>query len=320
MKKVAIILSLIFLVIVLMPMFLHPNIYAYINDDTIRHLEAFKVMEVNGYNGLYLGQELVGWVLNNIHSITGISVDYLFMFVNFIALALAGLLVGYMMKRLTGNTLVALISPWFIVFGVGATLHLFFSGTIFNIIGVLILIPAVVIITHYLYDKKRYILTMVTAFVLLSLIAPFHPSMGTGLLLQGELQEAMINPAESIVMFFGITNMLLALACGILFIKSKLKLNAYQLTVFAVFILMFTSSNIIGQFGLTPFPSRVLINTCLFAGIILLMIAGWLLQYRNNFRLNLAFTGVCLISILPSFFYWIINVIIKGVTASDIMA
>ena len=160
----------------MLPTVLHSDSYGVINNDTMAHLQAFQKMANQGYVGLYGGQEITGWIINH----SGLEPQTAFMYFNFGMLALAGLVNGLMVYVLTKSKLASLIVIPLATLGANAVMHLFYSGTIFNLIAVMVLIPSVIIIWYYINKKIGKWWAIGLSPLILSLML-YHPSLGEGL-------------------------------------------------------------------------------------------------------------------------------------------
>lgn len=309
---------IIFLSLAITPMIFHSDVYGVINNDTRNHLAAFESMRINGYHGLYGGQVILGLIVNSLPRI--ISPQISFMIFNFLSLAMAGFSVGFMVYRLSGSTIGGLLSMPLVVWGTGATMHLFYSGTIFNIVGVLILVPLLITIAHYIFVKRRYKLLFMLI-PLSILMAWFHPSLGLGVfILRATMLEATLNPFESIMRFTGIMPIFLLLTNGYILITSKdtiAKIN--RVIVFGILGIVI-ATGIIAFVGLNPFPSRVAMNMSLFLAILTAIVMGFALNKIRNKTSRYGIIALCVMSFAPGLYKWIVDSIVRGLPANVILS
>jgi hypothetical protein len=111
---------------------------------------------------------------------TGIKIQTLFMWFNYAVIFISGLLVGLLVYRLTQSKEAGILSMAVITFGSGGTMHLFWSGTAFNIIEFLVILPILLILLHFMINEKK--LKWLVGIIPVGLLMFFfHPSLGTGI-------------------------------------------------------------------------------------------------------------------------------------------
>jgi hypothetical protein len=241
------------------------------------------------------------------------------MIFNFAMLALAGISTGFMVYQLTGNYIGGLLSMPIITLGTGSTMHLFYSGTIFNIVGVLIFIPLAITLGHYLFKNNKWILMVILAIPIMVFTYLWHPALGEGLFIGGKLRESILNPVESILLFYGIFNAILLAVSITLMVKGKMFISKYNVAWVSIFSVVVIVSAVIGYFGLNPFPSRVIINMVLILSLLTVLIMAMALNTPSKIGQKVII-GLATISCLPGLFSWVSNSIIRGVSASAILS
>lgn len=293
----------------MLPPVLHSQSYMVINNDTAAHLKAF---ETGHY--IYGAQAIAGYVFG-MFDVKDMTI--LFMLFNFAMLATAGMIVGLMVYRLTGSDIASLLAIGMITLGLNATMHLFYSGTIFNIIGVLILLPVAIIVSHWLATKKLYWIAGLMIIPMAVAFWYYHPALGGGLLASGQLKESVLNPLEAILVFYGIYNAILLIVSSVFLWKYETKgINRIIIVMLAIGIV---ASGVIGFAGLNPYPSRVIINMFLLLMLLTVLVMGIALQNTRG-KHRALITGLGIISLIPGTYAWIMNSVIRGIPAGDILS
>lgn len=290
----------VFGVIVFLPPIIHPEDLLIINNDTYNHLQTFKHLD----RVSYLGQQIIGYPVNWINSWTGIGKDVLFMWINFGVIFLSGIVCGSLVYIISKSKLGAVLTGIIMTFGLGSTMHLFWSGTIFNVIEFLIILPVVIILV-YKIAKTRNKWWFISGISFCVLMFFFHPSLGSGINLIGtekENPELIIPTIRWIPEFFGIANVLLLI--GIIWFYKKEENS--DIGKFAVMILLTTLgifSGIIAMTNITPFPSRAAINTCILFAIVMCIGLATVIN-RNNKKITYGAISLVVIGIIPNLVNW----------------
>lgn len=169
----------VFCLIIILPPIIHGYVYPNIGDDTAAHMNIldkigfFSSQDVSPVEQIRYGAiYIVGYPLDIINHFTGIDKDVLFLWFNYLALIGVGLSLFFVFKNLINFQagLLALIIPIFTSYGM---LLLFYSGVIFEIINIGIILPfACYFAIKWQYDKsKRY---AIGAICLFALFTVFH--------------------------------------------------------------------------------------------------------------------------------------------------
>lgn len=312
-KLFIIVYILIYTLIILLPM-IHSE-YNVINNDTLAHLDAFAHMKLFGYQGLYGGQVMTGWILNHVNDLTGISVKTLFMWFNFGMLATAGLSVGLMTYILTKNKLGFVVASLFTVFGVNATLHLFYCGTIFNIISVLVILPLIITLAstiRYLRTKWIIVIGALSLAMLGLAVFTFHPSLGMGILQNGGLKEPVLNPMQAIANYIGIFSLILLVVSIYSIWQGKVKIDWFNYATLGCLSFIAIISIILGFWGLNPYPFRIIINMSLILLLIVSLLIGFALNNKNK-AIRYGTLLIAGISVISNLADWVLNRILLGV-------
>lgn len=309
-KKIAIIFTLVlFGVIIFLSPALHKETYLVINNDTAAHLSMFEAMKNGSTDSLYLGQTITGYALIWLEKVTGVSLQTSFMWFNFAALFFSGVSVAVMVTFITKNKLAGALSALIIVFGIGSTMHLFYSGTIFNVIEVLIILPVLLVLV-YIAVKSRKVKWVFVIVPVAVLAFFFHPSLGEGILRPLEnvqTLENVISPITTLALFFGISNLAILVICAIGFItrKNKEKIGIELKVTFAILLTLVIGLAVLAFSGVTPFSSRLAINFCLVLGIFLCLFIGITLRNNQTKVVLASVVSLALVGIVPNLIIWL---------------
>ncbi len=168
-----------FCAIILTPPIMHGYIYPTIGDDTAAHMNIldqigfFASEEINPLESIRYGAiYIVGYPLDIVSHVFDVDNDTLFLWFNYLALIGVGISLFFIFRRLIGLP-AALLSLLIPIFTSYAILSLFYSGVIFEIINVGIILPfaCYCAIKWWTTKKRRF---GVGAVCILSLFAVFH--------------------------------------------------------------------------------------------------------------------------------------------------
>ncbi|KKN79336.1 hypothetical protein LCGC14_0341180 [marine sediment metagenome] len=161
-NRILIILGLVvFSAVILLPPIIHGYVYPNIGDDTAAHMNLmdyigiFAPEDIIGEQIRYGALYIIGYPLDFLSHIFNVDNDMLFLWFNFIALLGMGLTLFFIFKSLIGlyAGLLALVIPIFTSYSI---LQLFYSGVIFEIINLGIILPLAVYCTiKWLITKKK---------------------------------------------------------------------------------------------------------------------------------------------------------------------
>lgn len=306
--KYYIIAIFIFAIILLLPPILHSAKYMIINGDTQAHLNIFNQLKNGGHPVyLYIGQSTTAQLIVWLNSITNISIETLFMWFNFIMLLVGGIVMSMIIMTITKNKLAGILSMFLIIFGTTSITQLFFSGTIFNIIDIIVIFPLFILSIWKLINTKQ-LLWILLIIPLGFLVAFYHPSLGDGinLLFKNTLEkETIISPVATIISFLGIINFIIAILSVIIITTRKNNYIPLATKVILVLInalgVMFT---ILTFMNITPFSARTLFNACIMFTIGICIIIGIAIK-NNNKIIQIGITLFVFASILPNLIGWL---------------
>ncbi len=297
MKKFWIVINIIIfgIIIFLQPLFMKTNI---INNDTLAHLQAFE-----RHQYIYFGQQMIGEWIDFVNRITGVNIGTLFLWFNFISLFCVGLIVLLFTYKLTKSWVAGIIGMWLMVFGIGATQHLFWSGTIFNIIDILIIFPIVLLLINKIIEKRFYkgilLLIPMTLFLVI-----FHPSFGIGVFTNIG-KENVLSPAFIITIFIGIPIIIIMIIGFYLLRHTKIKLGI--LIVDGILIVLSGIFIFLSYSNITAFSSRLAMNLSLMIGLLSCIMIGLTFKNSNSQSawINRIIIGLSGVAVLPNLIQWI---------------
>lgn len=175
-KLLTIIGLLLFCIVVFLPPLMHGYVYPNIGDDTAVYVAKFNEMKEGGLqiSVQYLAYVLVGYPIIFVSDILDTSIMTVFLWFNYLALALVGITIYFVISRLVGR-----ITGWvalaLTVFCAQGLMYLFYYGQIFNIINIGIFLPLVLYFTvKYVMERRLHQLALMLLFA--GLFSTFHTS------------------------------------------------------------------------------------------------------------------------------------------------
>ena len=169
-KIIALALMAVYALIVFVPPIYHSYVYPNGGDDTALHLTIIKSGDL--LKQIYAGYIFVGYPLRCIHALTGISINSLFFWFNYLVLFMVGVTNYLVATKLAGYKagLLALFVPTLLTQGI---MYQFDFGQIFNIINMGIIFPTIIYFAVKWYaERKRYQLAALIGLDLL--MSVFH--------------------------------------------------------------------------------------------------------------------------------------------------
>lgn len=299
----------IFIIVVLLPPVIMPEKLLFMNNDTVNHIKVFEEMKNGNWLAyIYPWQLITGIVIIGINNITNIEISTIFMWFNYIVLIIAGITISWLTWLITKNKFATAVSPFISIFGIGSTMHLFYSGTIFNILNLMIIFPLAIILFILAIEKKSVNLFIIMI-TFVGILTFFHPSGASGITTIFKdivYPEGKINILYAILTFFGICSSLLFGFCIYKIIKSKPKFNIMTIMpigILSVYCLMYI---ILMIFGIGSFSSRYAINAFLILGILLCILLGISMNNKEVDTLKVKI-GLCIIigiGVIPNLINW----------------
>lgn len=166
-----------FAMVILIPPLIYGYVYPNIGDDSAEHLNHLTDMVVYDYQpfgNVYTGYLFVAYPIKWLHQQFGWDVDTMFLWTNYIALILVGVVLYSVFSKLVDRKTgwLALLVALFCSQGL---LFQFYYGVLFNMINMGIILPLLLFfIVRYIVERKRRDLTLAILFVLL--FSMFHAS------------------------------------------------------------------------------------------------------------------------------------------------
>lgn len=299
-------LWLLLFIIVIMPMMINSKTYLSLNNDSVGHMVVFNAIKDGGNpHFLYLGQKIAGYSLVWINKVTRIDLSVLFMWFNFLSLYLSGISVGWLVKVVTKNNIASFLSACVIIFGILSTLRLFMSGTIFNIIDILIFVPIILAFVYKMVDEMNlwylFIIIPLPVFTYF-----FHSSFGYNapiatpltvnqpVVSSGFDNTTTLSPYLVLFSLLGAGTLALLMISLALLYKQKEKIILPAKVVLLLVGLIAIGMFVGGYIGITEFSTRLLINSTLFIGIGLSIIMGLVYKQNKYGMIYLFFVLVCI--------------------------
>jgi len=162
---------ILFSTIVLFPLVHYHYIYSSTGDDTAMHLQVMdkvvahdSIPMVEGWPKVsYYGPILLGIICR----LTGAGTDTLFLIFNYLVLILAATSIYFLLAKLV-NKWAGLVSIPIVFFCTPNILTLFYCGTIFNVLGMYVILPlAILFLVFWIKENKDYQLVLSLIFFLL---------------------------------------------------------------------------------------------------------------------------------------------------------
>ena len=166
---------LLFSVVIFLPPTLYGYVYPNVGDDAAGHLVVLDAIKDGSTPRFaYIAHVVIGYPLVWISNLFDISIDPVFLWFNFTALALVGISLYFVVSRLV-NKQAGWLALALTLFGAQGILFQFYFGQIFNLINMGIILPWLLYFTaRYLMDKKISQLVLVIVFA--GLFGSFHTS------------------------------------------------------------------------------------------------------------------------------------------------
>lgn len=301
-------------IIVIIPMMIHSQTYLSLNNDSVGHMVVFNAIK-DGSNPqfLYLGQKLTGYLLVWINKLTHIDLAILFMWFNFLSLYLSGISVGWLVRVTTKNKVASFLSACVIIFGILSTLRLFMSGTIFNIVDILVFVPIIFVFVYKMVDEKKpmYLFVIIPLSVFTYFFhssfgyhAPISPPLTVNqpIVSSGFENTTTLSPYLVVFSLLGTGTLALLMISLALLYKQHEKISLPNKIVLILLGIMAIGMFVGGYVGITEFSTRLLINSTLFIGIGLSIIMG--LVYKQN-KYSLIYLFFILVGISQNLINWI---------------
>ncbi len=153
-------------VLIILPPIVHGYIYPSWGGDSAEHLIYFHNMD--NQRPLYYGQYVIGKLLNALP----IDINVSFLWFNYIVFVLIVWVIG-LCTTFAVNSLAGILASILVAFGFFQTISLFGSGTIFDLMGIGILLPLALLCLH---KGDKGIGWVFGAIICLASFACFHPN------------------------------------------------------------------------------------------------------------------------------------------------
>jgi len=288
-----------------------------INQDGTNHWKVFEAIKNGNAQFLYFGQMITGYALVWLEKFTGIDLITSLMIFSYSALVVGGITCMVLVTKVTHSRVAGILSAFVMTFGTGAVMHLFWSGTIFNVVEMIVLFPLALLMLYNLFEEKSLFAFVMFAISVLALVV-YHPTFGV----QTASSQALTTPAFQSVLgtynqatnrelvlpfpfvalaFVGITNIAaLGISCKFLWEK-KLGVNAG--IIFWAMLIVASVFGFLAFSGLTAFSSRMAMNFAIVVNLITCLLAG--LVIKNREKLSWLVIALLIVGIIPNLVQWV---------------
>ncbi len=295
-KWVIAIALLVYTLIIFLPPILHGYVYPNNGDDSAYHLWFYDALK-NGTAGVraYWGEYIVGYPLIWLNSLTGISLNDLFLWLNYIVLWLVGIAV-YLLVSKTVNWYTGLMAIPVVMFCTPSTLGLFDTGAIFDLATVGVVLPLMVLCVALGVKKKRW---LIPAGILCAVGALVH-SMAIMPYIGAKAIEPSPSLLQFVVVLFGrISLLLLLLPVSYMVFKWKaIGLAKTQKWVLAMLGLVVVAMSVFTFGNLTAYPLRFGIDLAIVLAITTACLVGITVQTVKE---NMVLALIATILVIGSF-------------------
>ena len=285
-----------------------------INNDGFAHYQTFEAIKTGNANFLYLGQRITGYELVWLERMTGINIITLFMWFNYLVLIIGGIMTMIMIEKITKSKLAGILSMFVITFGTGAVTHLFWSGTIFNVMEMAVLLP-LTILTFYLLIEKRNIKNFLFFIISAIILLLYHPTFGINTYSYiptirnategNSIGESIINPIAVIFILIGITNFTCFIIGIINIVKQEITLS--QIITITSIILTAILFGVLAFTKITAFSSRMAMNLAIVINLLTVIFLGLILKNKESKSIitNSICISLLIVGIIPNLVQWV---------------
>ncbi len=155
-RNIVIVVLVVYTLIIFLPPLIYSYVYPNNGDDTAFHLRYFDAIK-NGQNTTvqYLGQNIIGYPLVWVSNTTGVSIDALFLWFNFLMLWLVGIMAFVLITKFVDWKAGLLAIPM-VIFMTPSTLNLYDTGAIYDLMTVGVILPMVLYCGVKLWTTKKW--------------------------------------------------------------------------------------------------------------------------------------------------------------------
>lgn len=293
----------IFMLLIILPPILNGYVYPNNGDDSAFHLRYFdSIKEGTPEVAMYLGRIIVGYPIVWMSSITGLSIDTLYLWFNYGTLCLIGI-VAYLMVSLIFNWQAGLLTVPLVLFATSSTLNLFDNGAIFDLITVGILLP--LFLVCMVYAVKTRIPWLWYSMALFPLLVFFHSSslvssVSVHTISIGGLKPGVPQSAESAWSIAIMMSRYLVIVGCVSFVfilqyYKKIKLNSSQKLLLLLVFMAIVSLAVLTALSVSGLAMRFVTDMCILLALFMGCIVGVLWQSIKSKAV------LCLIAILIVF-------------------
>lgn len=301
MKKAIIILTLIvFTVIIFAPPIIHGYVYPVRGDDSGNHLNYIKGVS-EGKNPLYtyVGQLILAKVLIGINDFTGIGINSMFLWLNFLTLWLVGIVV-YLISGIVIGWISGLVTIPIMLFVQPSVLNLYDDGSIFDLFTVAILTPLMVFMLAKIWGAKKLtkIICISVFTVVVSLVIALHSS---AIFRYGFGSDNVVLPTANYFIFllgFWMLGIIILLVINHAIIWRSLSLTLK--VMFLILGLIIVGLSIVSFTHLTIIPMRFAVDLAIIVTAVVALASAIFMKYGKSKLVKYGIVGLIVIASVPN--------------------
>jgi len=287
-----------------------------INNDGYNHWLVFEAIKTGNAQFLYFGQMITGYSLVWIEKITGINLITSLMWFSYFTLVIGGIICMILITNVTKSRLAGILSAFVMTFGTGAVVHLFWSGTVFNLVEMIILFPFALLMIFNFTMKKTWI-NSIWMILSISILLIYHPTFGIqtassmGNIIQpmqsplrtnfDMIKEGYQNPLFTLFYMIGIANFTALIICVKSLWEKKLPISTGVIFwICSNFAIIFGA---LAFTGWTAFSPRLAMNFAIVINLITCLLAG--IVIRERLKSSWIVITLLIVGIMPNLVMWI---------------
>jgi len=280
----------------------HGYVYPNSGDDSAFHLAYFDGIQKDGeiLSPNYFGQDIVGYPLVWVSDVSGVSIDILFLWFNFLVLWLVGISVFILVAKFV-NWKAGLLAIPMVMFMSPSTLNLYDTGAIFDLMSVGVILPLGLFCGMQLWvTRKWYWLFPFSLFVVLGVAV--HTIILLAVIQSGKVIEEVTLPilmgswgiilGYAVIVMFVISIVFWVCKYNELKIDRNAKILSYCLFGIVMVLVMLITTEVLG------WTLRIALNLAIVLPMLVACLWGVIINTIRNNRLVLCF--VCLFVIIAS--------------------
>jgi hypothetical protein len=233
------------------------------------------------YNLLYIGQYAVGYPIVWLNSWTGISIDTIFLWFNFLVL----LFIGYAVFYVIGSIMdwwTGIVALLLVMFCIPSTFVMFNNGTIYDLATVGVLYPLLLLfVVKSVATRRWFWLSLAVIFTIICV--GFH-SVSVFYRSQDLVYETVPPFASLFLAFMGVLTTVFLVFCiiSLVFNRHKIILERRQLTLVVLVVGTVIALGITAFTGVTYFSTRVALDLSMVMAMLSAVLFGIMVKYEKE--------------------------------------